>query len=882
MATKLLAKQKLKHPQDLTISSLDPFYNRSKNLTIHLAKMREILLSYFTDPLPFEDNTSFGRWLEDTIPWTTWSPFESAPDGVTLFFLVDHLETLPAETFLVDIIKNFLFPYQKVIIFSFDHIAFRFDHCPGKRLFVGEAKVFIQSEEQANTLREKLPFLQKEIDTVFSKTGDPRAFLATKNFSLDTKLHLVREFFIPLIKRFPEHLDTTLFERLASIQTRAPKEFLKDRSAVHIGKIILNSVFIQNYVETEIKMFPTKRHVKIRFIPGYTSEKKRILGLFVGVNFFSQYEVFNEKHLLAAIKTLIPDVFMISGSTYVANHSTDWMTTLYVELKKNDGTNLTLNDRKRLSKSLQEELKKRVQHPAAPPFMARNQEEMIKNLVVLSKEITAVNDIPQTMIIFDQSSQEELVFTVLLARVKKKETTLLQNLLKSEGCSVRFTFDRVQTLRFLDEMHAVEANIFRMQMAKDPAFLRKDFSVNLYLARQKIVALLEERLGDIRDYNGGLLTVQNEIFNKFKSLFQDTAIYDQELLEDFFYSLTPIEAHTTVPVQLLSDFFKLFLKMSKQESPTTRSYLIQVDKLENAKVIIIRIDNAKFFAQFQDHIAVSQCQHRSLFSFVLKYDRNHYLGYLYKEPDEKKQKFFEETVIKTLKKCQEEQDKDQTLRLPGINVISLDPKIGVDKQSSFVINFLFATLLLFDSDGAMHLDLAESYEILQDQKTYIFKLRESYWSNGDPVVAYDFEYTWKKILCPSLLTIFSHVLYPIKNAKAVKEGRFTINEVGITAIDEKTLVVELEYPTPYFLKLVATTFYSPINHRVDMLGPEWLLEKDEDFVCSGPFKLKNPISGYARDLERNPGYWNQKSIQLNQAALKNLNTNLIAKMFRNK
>ena len=79
-------------------------------------------------------------------------------------------------------------------------------------------------------------------------------------------------------------------------------------------------------------------------------------------------------------------------------------------------------------------------------------------------------------------------------------------------------------------------------------------------------------------------------------------------------------------------------------------------------------------------------------------------------------------------------------------------------------------------------------DISADQRQYIFKLRPSLWSDGTPLIAYNFEYAWKKILSPSFYTPFAYFFYPIKNAKAAKEGRVDINKVGIKAVDDFTLV----------------------------------------------------------------------------------------------
>ena len=130
MEIKALSNQKIEQAKDLTIRPTFPFYSRSKNLQTHVDKMREVLLSYLTDPLPFKDKESLGQWIKDSIPWITWSSFESPPDSVTLFFLIKPLNSLPTETFISEMIKRWLLPHQETTILSFEHMEFYFDHYP--------------------------------------------------------------------------------------------------------------------------------------------------------------------------------------------------------------------------------------------------------------------------------------------------------------------------------------------------------------------------------------------------------------------------------------------------------------------------------------------------------------------------------------------------------------------------------------------------------------------------------------------------------------------------------------------------------------------------------------------------------------------------------
>lgn len=882
MEIKALSNQKIELAKDLTIRPAFPFYSRSKNLQTHVDKMREILLSYLSEPLPFTDKESLGKWIKEAIPWITWSSFDSPPDSVTLFFLIQPLSSLPTETFISEMIKRWLLPHQETTILSFEHMEFHFDHYPKEALFIAEVKVLIQNKKEASLLKENLPLLKREITSALSARRYAKALLETKILPLDHKMNLIRESFIKLIHRFPDELDEILFERLAFMQAYASKEFREERSYTHIGKIILTFILIRNHLRRELNSFPEKRHMKIRFMPTeltFPFGKKPVLGLSIGLNLFHQYEFFNEKHVLRAVQKFYPNVRIVAGSMYRSNLLNDPIATLYVELEKNDGTPLTLEERKLLRRNLEEELKKRIEHLVPSLFMVRNEEETMRNILILSRELKSPDDLPQMMITFDQHSQEDLIFTVVLLRVKKEGMAPLQDLMKNVDPRIRFIIDRVQIVSFLDKTHPIEANVFRLQIAKLPSFLRMDFSVNLYLAREEVVTFLNKYLGEIRDYNGGMMVKQGELLTQFKRLFQDISSRNQEILENFFYSLNPIESQATISLQSLSFFFELFVKVTEKEYLSTQSYLMQTDKDEGITIAIIRANDLSYRSAVEEALSETQIQDRSLVSSVLTFEGSHYLSYLYEESDQNKQKLFEETLNTTLKKWQADKDKLQVLKIPYMEIVSLDPRIGGDQDSSVLIKLLFDGLMRIDEKGVPQCAVAKTYDVSRDQKTYTFYLKDSNWSNGDPVTAYDFEYAWKKILSPGFMTPFAYVFYPIKNGKGAKEGTIPVEEVGISAVDERTLVVELENPAPYFLELTTNTLYSPVNHQIDKMHPNWPNQKDQHFVCNGPFMQRNPTGSHIYEFQKSIAYWNKDHIRIDQINLNQLKVSSAVQMF---
>ncbi|MDJ1158524.1 peptide ABC transporter substrate-binding protein [Chelatococcus sp. SYSU_G07232] len=185
--------------------------------------------------------------------------------------------------------------------------------------------------------------------------------------------------------------------------------------------------------------------------------------------------------------------------------------------------------------------------------------------------------------------------------------------------------------------------------------------------------------------------------------------------------------------------------------------------------------------------------------------------------------------------------------------------IDVEKN---VLKDLYEGLVAYNPKGEIIPGVAESWSIGGDGTVYTFKLRDAgKWSNGDPVKASDFVYSFRRIMNPATAAKYANLLYPIKNAEKVNKGELKPEELGVKAADDKTLVITLERPTPYFLELLQHQTGLPLHQAsVEKFGKDFV--KPGNLVSNGAYLLAENVPNDHIKLTKNPNYWNAKSVQI--------------------
>ncbi|WKA49960.1 peptide ABC transporter substrate-binding protein [Planococcus liqunii] len=214
-----------------------------------------------------------------------------------------------------------------------------------------------------------------------------------------------------------------------------------------------------------------------------------------------------------------------------------------------------------------------------------------------------------------------------------------------------------------------------------------------------------------------------------------------------------------------------------------------------------------------------------------------------------------------------ELDSEQVLNLmESAEIPTMDSALAEDTVAFNILNNVNEGLYRLNQENIAEPAIAEGEpEVSEDGLTYTFKLREANWSDGTPVTAQDFVFSWQRAVDPATGSPYGPYMMAgtIKNAAAISEGKMDKAELGIEATDDKTLVVTLERPVPYFLSLMSFGTFLPQKEAfVTEKGGAYASNSD-NLLFNGPFILTNwDGTGLTWSMEKNPEYWDAETVKL--------------------
>ncbi|WP_445194267.1 peptide ABC transporter substrate-binding protein [Staphylococcus xylosus] len=212
-------------------------------------------------------------------------------------------------------------------------------------------------------------------------------------------------------------------------------------------------------------------------------------------------------------------------------------------------------------------------------------------------------------------------------------------------------------------------------------------------------------------------------------------------------------------------------------------------------------------------------------------------------------------------------DKGQVFRkvIPQ-DISSLDTALATDTVSFDIYNQVYEGLYTLDKNDKAKPGVAKAMpKESNGGKTLTIDLRkDAKWSNGDPVTAHDFEYAWKRVVNPDTASEYAYIMYDLKNAEEINMGKKDVDELGVKAVDDHTLKVELTKSIPYMNEMLAFATFMPQNEKaVKKAGQQYGTTADKT-VYNGPFKVKDWKVEDKIQLVKNDDYWDKKAMNLDR------------------
>ena len=677
----------------------------SKDLFDHLGRIIQALLKKtipeeiieYGKSIESLDNSyqifQFYQQITEQIPLSTWSVNqEETPCSISITTLAPASDTQGLGRFLLDIYSRWSIPGKQLIIPSVNVLAFEFVHFPGHGFLIHHILGLIENNKDLSIFLGNIPDLVKEMRLNILSVQYARRIVSLKPLTLDQKKLIIQENILSLIERPEREIETNLFEhmhhflvkvsaekkitqikeQIAPLLEYKPKHFERDlfselhsyvslfndefvaaREMKQLTRIIAYKYFFRKLITNECLSHPNQRHLHVRLLHSVAAigkETKKVIGILIGINILRENEIVEERHLFTAAQSILSKTLKVPGSVIIDRRSNNNVRTIYLEIYR-ESSRFTSAEIKQLIKRLPREIKSRIESVINPIFMPRNEEEVMKNILVLSNQLKYVQDLPQVMINFHKQTSSTISFTIILLRVNKPEDIPLQKLFKKCKSNLIFSEHEVKSVGCLRKKYPKEANIFEMQLEKKQ-FLRRDFSVDLNSARRYVYNILCEMVGEVRDYNGGMISKQSEVLNSLKKLLLQINIHNDFILENFFYSLTPNYMQSILKPSVLKKLFLILLEAIEHDYSKS-IFFLKTQIVEEHFILTVGAINPTFKEYIDHKLEAFDLEPSSLTTSFVNIYEICCLSYIlhFRDPDEH-QKFLQ-IIIEAVKSWKE-------------------------------------------------------------------------------------------------------------------------------------------------------------------------------------------------------------------------------------
>lgn len=589
-----------------------------------------------------------------------------ASGAIRVSFLCPGEYTHGVGRYVDDALSRWLVPGKNLSICGSAKSAFSFDTLPGQGYFFGSILLQIESPQDAEIAERNFKNLIMEMRLNIQAVYQARYVTSLKNLSFEQKnimiedqlkklfdpsmqqeseqslFDLLQDFLVKLnreekegqiqktitqlTENRPKSFDRGMFSEMTYFTVLFKDQFAMKRQAWHISRVIALHYLFKKILIESTKKAPTERHISLKVYKTRINGELPVLGILFGMNILRESERLDRRFLLTTIRACIPGIEAVKDS-YLFDRRDGRVSLFYIEIHKPGYAPFTSNEVNALRGGLPQEVKKQIESDVHPIFLPRNEEEVARNLILLSQQLKYSRDFPQVNIQYEKQSETAIFFTILIARLLLPNTKGFREQLLENQSELTFSIEEIREIGKLRRKTPKETSVLRVALDKAP-FFRVDYSVDLLRARQKVAYELGRIIGEYRDFNGGMILKQEEALLNLRKLIGPMSQETEFLLEEYFYAIRPGIMQTALPPEVLKAHFHL---VEKNRNSLDR---VLVEKVDNYHLIVGKSQNRDFKNQIEMAVGKLSIPSYELTNCFLQIPPMNFLGYILRSDSE--------------------------------------------------------------------------------------------------------------------------------------------------------------------------------------------------------------------------------------------------------
>lgn len=625
-------------------------------------------------PPHFLSYESYFQKLGETLPLVKWSAMDEAPCSISIAILCSAEYTHGTGRFFCDTIARNLIPGKQLPITVIRSLNFRFIIHPKDRYFITEIYIDIENERDLHQIRQNLPRLAEEVRLTLLATQHARKLVLAKPLTMDEKRmvllenlsslvkrpdknhdhnileethHLllkvaheetpaqIPDHLLPLIEERPQAFDHNMFQGIQSLILMFGEHMISKRDVQHLYRTLSYLYLFRKNISHRLKIKGSEHLISVKILRSTLTPNTPVLAILICLNFIHDQEDLDQKKLIEVIQSHLPYSRLVEDSL-ISSKDKDRICTLYLEMEREDGRPFAQTNLKELKKKLPKEIHSLYRSLEVHRAHDANEEEVMRNILTLSKELKTPQDPPPVIIHFANETDEKVTFTVILICLKQQkmhfETHPYMKVLSHQS----------KIAGILDKRHLQRAHVLELQLSKQ-AFTDDKGRFSLYEARKSVLSYLKKTFGPLRDYNSGMIVKQYENLSKLKAVVPPTP-----LVEKFFYSITPGYMQSLLSTETLKLQYEMLLKSLEASFETLPYYLIS-DTTNDELLLMVSSNSDELIDQIKQEIASLLSSSTNLTTSDVSLNETRSLGLVFSVEDASLRQEFLNQIISLIK-----------------------------------------------------------------------------------------------------------------------------------------------------------------------------------------------------------------------------------------